>query len=89
MAILFGGTIAVILGLVWALLWPPAILSLLQGIVPFVLVLGGAMTIYFGIDEILHPPPPLPHAHEPQDEIQTTTTSSQPSPGADDEQRSP
>jgi predicted phage tail protein len=68
--ILLGGIIAVILGAVWTLLWCPAVLSFLQGTLPLVLVMGGVMAIYFGVDEILYPAPPMPCVHESEQATQ-------------------
>jgi hypothetical protein len=67
MAILIGGIIAAVIGAVWLVLWWCPFLELLAGIVPVVLILGGAMAVYFGIDEIRFPPPQAPPAPEPKE----------------------
>ncbi|MGQ9857587.1 MAG: hypothetical protein ACUVS3_02740 [Thermodesulfobacteriota bacterium] len=52
MAALVGGIVATILGVVLLVVWWSYFVQLLAGGVPLVLVLGGALAIYIGIDEI-------------------------------------
>jgi hypothetical protein len=52
MAALVGGIVATILGVVLLVVWWSYFIQLLAGAVPLVLVLGGALAIYIGIDEI-------------------------------------
>jgi len=52
MAALVGGIVATILGVVLLVVWWGYFVKLLAGAVPLVLVLGGALAIYIGIDEI-------------------------------------
>jgi hypothetical protein len=52
MAALVGGIVATILGVVLLVVWWGFFVRLLAGAVPLVLVLGGALAIYIGIDEI-------------------------------------
>lgn len=52
MAALVGGIVATILGVVLLVVWWGYLLQLLAGAVPLVLVLGGALAIYIGIDEL-------------------------------------
>lgn len=52
MAALVGGIVATILGVVLLVVWWSYFVQLLAGAVPLVLVLGGALAIYIGIDEI-------------------------------------
>jgi hypothetical protein len=52
MAILIGGIIAVLLGIVTAVVWWPSILIVLAATVIVLLIFGGAIAVYFGIDEL-------------------------------------
>jgi hypothetical protein len=52
MAALVGGIVATILGVVLLVVWWQYFVWLLAGGVPLILVLGGALAIYIGIDEI-------------------------------------
>lgn len=52
MAALVGGIVATILGAVLLVVWWKHFVWLLAGGVPLILVLGGALAIYIGIDEI-------------------------------------
>ena len=55
MMILVGGILAVIVGVVLLLFFFCEILAVLAGIIPSVMIVGGLLAIYFGIDEIRHP----------------------------------
>ena len=70
MAILIGGIVAVVIGAVWAAIWWCSLLELLVALIPPVLILGGAIAIYFGIDEIRYPAPQAPPAYTPKEETQ-------------------
>jgi len=52
MKTLIGGAVAAVLGLVGLTLWFPAFLQLLAGAIPIMLLLGGALAIYLGFDEL-------------------------------------
>ncbi|HIC91528.1 MAG TPA: hypothetical protein EYP21_05620 [Syntrophaceae bacterium] len=52
MVALVGGIAAVLLGLVGFILWWRPFLELLQGGVPLMLVLGGALATYLGVEEV-------------------------------------
>jgi hypothetical protein len=52
MTALVGGIVATILGIVLIVVWWGSFIAILKGGVPIVLVLGGALAIYIGIDEI-------------------------------------
>jgi hypothetical protein len=52
MAALVGGIVATIIGVVLLVVWWKYFLVLLAGGIPLILVLGGALAIYIGIDEI-------------------------------------
>jgi hypothetical protein len=67
MAILIGGILAVIVGAVWSVVWCSHLFTLLAAVVPPFLIVGGAIAIYFGIDEIRYPPPKMPGPYEPKE----------------------
>jgi hypothetical protein len=52
MKTLIGGAIAAALGLVGLVIWWGQFLMVLAGIIPAMLVLGGALAIYLGFDEL-------------------------------------
>ena len=52
MKTLVGGVVAVILGLVGIAAWFPQFLTVLTGTIPVMLLLGGALAIYLGVDEL-------------------------------------
>ena len=52
MSLLAGGVIGAILGLVSLIFWWGDFLTILKGAIPISLLLGGALAIYVGIDEI-------------------------------------
>jgi len=52
MKTLIGGAIAAALGLIGVVIWWPQFLTVLAGTVPIVLLLGGALAIYLGFDEL-------------------------------------
>jgi len=52
MKTLVGGAIAVILGVIGIVAWFPQFLTVLAGTIPAMLLLGGALAIYLGVDEL-------------------------------------
>ncbi|MBI5966787.1 MAG: hypothetical protein HY882_02865 [Deltaproteobacteria bacterium] len=52
MKILLGGIVALIIGVVGLAIWWTEFLLILQGSIPILLALGGALAIYLGIEDI-------------------------------------
>ncbi len=52
MKTLIGGAIAAALGLVGLVIWWGQFLMVLAGIIPAMLLLGGALAVYLGFDEL-------------------------------------
>jgi len=52
MKTLIGGAIAALLGLIGIVAWFPQFLTVIAGTIPVMLLLGGALAIYLGIDEL-------------------------------------
>lgn len=52
MKTLIGGVIAAALGLIGLVIWWGPFLMVLSGIIPIMLLLGGALAIYLGFDEL-------------------------------------
>jgi cell division protein FtsB len=52
MKTLIGGAVAAALGLVGLVIWWGQFLMVLAGIIPAMLLLGGALAIYLGFDEL-------------------------------------
>jgi hypothetical protein len=52
MKTLIGGAIAAVLGLIGIVVWFPQFLSVVAGTIPVLLLLGGALAIYLGVDEL-------------------------------------
>lgn len=52
MKTLIGGAIAAVLGIIGLVIWIGPFLQLLAGAVPVMLLLGGALAIYLGFDEL-------------------------------------
>jgi len=52
MKVLIGGIIAAVLGLIGLVIWWEPFIELLQGGIPVVLLLGGALAVYVGFDEM-------------------------------------
>jgi hypothetical protein len=52
MKTLIGGAIAAALGLIGLVIWWGQFLMVLAGIIPAILLLGGALAIYLGFDEL-------------------------------------
>jgi len=61
MKILLGGIVALILGFIGLILWWSEFFRVLRGVIPIILVLGGALAVYLGIEDIktasASPPP--------------------------------
>lgn len=74
MGILVGGVAAAVIGIIWAVAWWPSFLSVLGGLIPTFLLMGGAIAIYFGIDELRYPPPESPPAtEEPPEKVPSSS----------------
>jgi len=52
MKILIGGAVAAVLGVIGISIWFFAFVELLKGAVPAMFILGGALAIYIGFDEL-------------------------------------
>jgi hypothetical protein len=52
MKILLGGIVALIIGVVGLVFWWFEFLRVLKGVLPIIFVLGGALAIYLGIEDI-------------------------------------
>ena len=52
MKILLGGIVALVLGVIGLIIWFFDFLMILKGIIPIALILGGALAIYLGIEDI-------------------------------------
>jgi len=52
MKTLIGGAIAAVLGLIGIVAWFPQFLTVVGGTIPVMLLLGGALAIYLGVDEL-------------------------------------
>ncbi len=52
MKILLGGIVALILGFVGLVAWWSEFYRVLKGVIPIILVLGGALAVYLGIEDI-------------------------------------
>ncbi len=52
MKVLIGGVVAAVLGLLGLVIWWEPFLALLAGGIPIALLLGGALAIYVGFDEM-------------------------------------
>jgi hypothetical protein len=76
MKTLIGGAIAAALGLIGLVIWWGQFLMVLAGIIPAMLLLGGALAIYLGFDELKdtwksdEAAEPSPESNEGEDEQQ-------------------
>jgi len=52
MKILLGGIVALVIGFIGLVIWWFEFLRVLKGVVPIILVLGGALAIYLGIEDV-------------------------------------
>jgi hypothetical protein len=57
MASLIGGLIALVLGLVLLIFWRGSFLEVVMGTLPILLILGGALAAYLGLEEVKIKPP--------------------------------
>jgi hypothetical protein len=61
MKILLGGIVALILGFIGLVAWWSEFFRVVKGVIPIILVLGGALAVYLGIEDIktasVSPPP--------------------------------
>lgn len=73
MLVLVGGVISLVLGTAWAALWYGQLLGLLKGILPLLFIITGIMALYYGIDEMSHPPSHVPLARLPRGHDSTET----------------
>ncbi len=53
MKVLIGGVIAAVLGLIGLVIWWKPFIALLAGAIPILLLMGGALAIYIGFDEMM------------------------------------
>ena len=51
MVTMVGGIIALILGIIGIIAWYEPFLTLVMGVIPVILILGGALAAYLGIEE--------------------------------------
>jgi flagellar basal body-associated protein FliL len=74
MKILLGGIVALVFGVIGLIIWFFDFLMILKGLIPVVLILGGALAIYLGIEDIKtsasseEEPPPSPAAEKEKKE---------------------
>ena len=54
MMALAGGLSALVLGIIGIVVWWCPFLEILMGVIPVILILGGALAIYFGFDQMTH-----------------------------------
>lgn len=52
MQVLIGGVIAAVVGFIGLIAWGSEFLTILKGGIPIILLLGGALAIYVGVDEM-------------------------------------
>ena len=52
MKTLIGGAIAALLGVIGIVAWFPQFLTVIAGTIPVMLLLGGALAFYLGVDEL-------------------------------------
>jgi hypothetical protein len=61
MKILLGGIVALVLGFIGLVAWWSEFFRVVKGVIPIILVLGGALAVYLGIEDIktasVSPPP--------------------------------
>ena len=71
MKILLGGIVALIIGVIGLIGWWSDFLQVLKGMIPIILVLGGALAVYLGIEDIKTTsatPPPEERKEEKKEE---------------------
>ena len=52
MRTLIGGAIAAVLGVIGLAVWFGELMQLIAGVLPSILIVGGALAMYLGIDEL-------------------------------------
>ena len=52
MKVFVGGVAAAFLGLLGIIIWHHAVLKIILGVIPLILLLGGLMAAYLGYDEV-------------------------------------
>ena len=52
MTVLVGGAVAVLLGVIGLFAWWKEFFTILKGAIPIALLLGGALAVYVGVDEL-------------------------------------
>ncbi len=60
MKILLGGIVALIIGFIGLFAWWAHFLLILKGVIPIILVLGGILAIYLGLEEVKTAPASAP-----------------------------
>ena len=71
MKILLGGIVALIIGVIGLIGWWSDFLQVLKGMIPIIFVLGGALAVYLGIEDIKTTsatPPPEERKEEKKEE---------------------
>jgi len=53
MMALAGGLITLVLGIIGIVVWWCPLLEILMGVIPVILILGGALATYFGFDQMM------------------------------------
>jgi hypothetical protein len=53
MVALAGGLVALVLGIIGIVVWWSYLLEILMGVIPPILILGGALAAYFGFDQVM------------------------------------
>ena len=54
MMALMGGLVAIVIGIVWLVVSWSNFVEIFMGVIPVMLILGGALTTYFGFDQMVH-----------------------------------
>jgi len=50
---LAGGLVALVLGIIGIVVWWCPFLEIVMGVIPAILILGGALATYFGLDQMM------------------------------------
>jgi len=53
MMALAGGSVALVLGIIGIVVWWCPLLEILMGVIPVMLILGGALATYFGFERMM------------------------------------
>ncbi len=84
MKIFLGGIVALVVGIIWLILWIDDFLTVLFGLIPVILLVGGAFAAYSGYDEIKEKMTGEPEPLESTFDTKMTETTVEPSePAAD------